>query len=375
MTRLSLEVGGYAEADVRAALLKSGREMRYRYEHLDQQNQPLGDLDGLFTGGKITHNNTADIKRTASLTVNEKLVGDFDWLSERIRPWVGVRMPDRGFAEWPQGVFLPSSPTRKYSGGSITREVTCYDQTQALADDKEAARYPIPAASVVTDLIASLMAKFQTNIIASEQTVDSDRSADPGTTDLAILTTLLGLITYEHAFDGFGVDQIRPYIAPEDDVSGWTYATDSESVMYPAVDQTLDLFSVPNVFVRVISQADRALLTSTYRNDSPDSPTSTVSRGREIVDYADNSDAADQAALDAEARQAAVTASQVYETINFSTVAMPFHGDRDIITLRHDRLGVQADYAETGWTLTLKAGGEMTHTVQKIVSVDPEIDS
>lgn len=375
MTRQSLEVSGYDDASVRAALLSSGRTLRFRYEHLDPDNQTLGDLDGVITGGKITHNTTADIKRSATFTINEAAAGPVDWLNDRIRPWIGVGMPDGGWAEWPQGVFLLSTPVRKYVAGSITRAVTAYDQTQVLVDQKAAVRYPIVTGAVVTDQIAALMAKFQTNIAASTRAFGYDRSVDPGSTELAILQYLLTSITYEHAFDGYGVDQIRPYVAPEDDASGWTYATDSESVIYPEVDQTLDLFGVANVFIRIVSQADRPLLTATYRNDNPGSPTSTVSRGREITDYVDNSDAIDQAALNAEARQAAITASQVYEQIQFSTVIMPFHGDHDVVTLQHSGLGVSADYSETDWEITLQAGGAMTHTVQKIVNVDPEAEA
>lgn len=371
MTRQSLDVSGYGSDAVSAALLASGRTLRFRYERLDSGNTPLGDMAGVITGGKVSHNYLADIKRTAQFTVVERLAGDVDWLNDRVRPWVGVRMPDGGFADWPQGVFLLSTPTRKYSGGSITRDVQGYDQTQTLTDDKITDRYVMAAADLITDHIRILLGPIPSNIADSDATFQSDRSQDPGTSKLDILKYCMQIINYELFVDGYGTAQVGPYTAPADAAPGWIYATDSRSVIGADVDQTLDLFAVPNLFVRVISQADRALLTSTFSNDNPNSPTSTVARGRTITDYADQSDAADQAALDAQVRQAAVEASQVYETVSLPTVLMPFHGDRDILTLRHAALGISADYSETAWDLDLKSGGQMSHSIRRVVDVDP----
>ena len=104
---------------------------------------------------------------------------------------------------------------------------------------------------------------------------------EPGTSKLRILNDLLAAINYESAsFDERGRLVCQPYLSPSARAASYVYAADEWSPVTGNVDQTLDLFDVPNKWVLVKSEADQAPLTSVYVNDLPSSPTSTVSRGR-----------------------------------------------------------------------------------------------
>lgn len=193
---------------------------------------------------------------------------------------------------------------------------------------------------------------------------------EPGTTKLQALNDMLAAINYESGwFDENGMFRARPYILPTLRGSEFKYATDASSVITGDVDQTLDIFKIPNKWVLTVSEPDRSVITSTYVNSNPTSPTSTISRGRTIVSVQKEQTAVDQATLDARAARLAFEASQVYEEITFKTGMMPMHSNNDVYTLHIDGLSVDNKYLETSWSMDLNPGSDMTHTVRRIVQV------
>jgi hypothetical protein len=160
----------------------------------------------------------------------------------------------------------------------------------------------------------------------------------------------------------------RPYKSPAERAPEYTYATDQASVIRGEVAQTIDLFDIPNKWVLVKSEADQAPLTATYTNTSTTSPTSTISRGRTIVDFRTD-DAADQATLNAKAARLAFEASQVFESVEVSTAAMPMHSNADVVAFEIHGLAVADKYSEQSWELPLEVGASMTHTVRRVVTL------
>lgn len=193
---------------------------------------------------------------------------------------------------------------------------------------------------------------------------------DTGTSKLDIINDLLAAINYESAkFDENGIFVGKPYLAPSQRGSEFTYATDSSSVITGDIDQSLDLFKVPNKWIIAVSKPDSSVITSVYSNDDPLSLTSTVSRGRTIVDFRTDQDAPDQVTLDAKAARLAYEASQVYEKIKFDTGLMPIHSDSDVYNIKIDGLAINNKYSETSWSMPLEAGATMSHEVRRINNV------
>ncbi len=281
--------------------------------------------------------------------------------------------PRPGYVEWSQGVFLLSTPSRAFvAGASVMREVEGYDQLLVLRDDKVSNRTTFTSGSLYTSNITAITSGlgFATNITPSVLTLPSDMEWEPGTSRLQILNDLLGSINYQSAFfDEDGVLVCQPYISPADRASEYTYRTNEAGLISGDVTQTLDLFSVPNKWVIVVSNPDQSALTSEFTNSSLSSPTSTVSRGRTIVDFRTEEDAADQTTLDAKVARIAFEASQVYEVVTFPTAMMPVHQNADVYSLDIDGLSIDAAYSEHEWSMTLKAGATMTHKVRRVVTV------
>jgi hypothetical protein len=357
----------------REVILPGSRRFTFRHELLDSTNTVVGDLDTV-TEATVSQDWLADIKRKLSLTMRDGGTLQVDWLSDRIRPWVRLHLPpyeDGDWVEWPQGVFLLSSPRRHTDeAGTVWRSVDGYDQLQALADDRVVDRYVVPSGTVYTTAVTTLLSGYTAVVRVAASTLPVTREWAPGTSKLRIINDLLGEINYQSlSFDEAGNAVVQPYTAPSQRVEEWRFADDESSLTLPQVDQELDLFGVPNSWVLVVSNPDQSTLTATYTNTDPASPTSTVRRGRTITDFRTETDAADQAALDAKVARLAFEASQIYEHLSFSTGLMPICSGNDVYRIVHGPLAVNAAFCETSWSMPLKAGAAMTRKARRVVSV------
>lgn len=283
---------------------------------------------------------------------------------------------DRTYVEWPQGVYLLSSPTREIdAGGVVIREVDAYDQSVVLQSVATEDNFYVSVGDLYTDAIEEILSTIidlpSYSITRSTKALPAQKVWDAGTSYLQIVNDLLTAINYEPIFfDADGVAQVQPYIDPQSRTAEYTYDTGLTSVLVPEATQRLDLFNQPNKWVLIVSEPDRPLLKSTYTNIDPASPTSTVNRGRTITDVKTEQDVVDQATLDSKVAQLAQEASQVYEELEFKTAIMPFHAHRDVIHISYPQLGVEANYSETKWGYELEAGAAMTHNARRVIILE-----
>lgn len=394
----SLARNGYTAEQVKAALHAPNRKLSFKYELLDNTNKYKRDLTE-FISASVSNNALAEIKRTARFYLKDD--GTINFLSDRIKPYVRLWIPPGrvlsryylflqatqpsiyqtiqeapetgGWVDFPLGVFVLSTPPRKIdASGVVTREVEAYDQLQVLIDDKVTDRYTVTTGTNYITAIKAILdgaGITNQNLTATSKTFPTDRDWGPGTTKLKIINELLDSINYKSLwFDEDGLAVAQPYVSPKDRASEYTYKDDDESVIFPDVEQNLDLFNIANKWVLVVSEPDRTPLTSTYTNTNANSPTSTVSRGRTIVDFR-QVDAADQSTLDDKVQRIAFEASQVYEHVDFYTPIMPAHSNDDVFTLEFSNLGISAKYSEHAWSFDLKAGARMKHNIRRVVTI------
>lgn len=277
------------------------------------------------------------------------------------------------YAEWPQGVYLLSTPTRQADKNEVvTRSVDAYDSLQAIADDLVTSRYTVTAGTNYVTAATALLPSYQAaTIIANSATLPVGLEWEPGTSKLTIINYLLAAINYESLwYDENGYPVIRPYIAPSLKSPSVTYADNQASVLLPEMSQTIDLFAIPNEWVLVQSEPNNStVLRSVYTNSNPASPTSTVSRGRTITKFVTEQNAPNQATLDARAQQMAVADSQIYETVDMETAIMPFHSTGDIFELDYSTLQLSDKYFEIAWSFECKEGSPMKHKIQRQVNI------
>ena len=320
---------------------------------------------------------------------------DIDYLTNRIQPFVLFKLPDKTipnqtpdgtiyqemkgqWLEYPLGIFLLSSPERVEEGQEIYRDIEAYDGTIILDEDRFTERYTIKAGTrydmaVINILKGAGIKKY--NIETSDKTLPNDLEYEPGTSKIEVVNELLESINYTPIWvDEWGYFTSLRYIPPSDRAVDYEYIDDELSVTENGMSEEFDLYSVPNKWLVIFENYDGGgeesiSLRSVYTNDSFESPTSTVNRGRVIVDYRTVSDIADQGALNEYTLRIANEASQVYGRIKFNTAIMPFHSYMDIIRIRNKTLDIDDKFTETGWTIPLETGGKMSHEGRRVVNI------
>ncbi|MGD6832586.1 hypothetical protein ACQCT5_10505 [Sutcliffiella halmapala] len=370
---ISLTSYPYPPQDILDALhgKYGSRHIRFRYDLLDGNNRKIGELDRVLSG-KVSMNALSTIKRTATFTLQDR--GDINWLTDRIQPILLLKMPKTSdWIEFPLGVFLLVSPTRSDHNRNVYRDVGAFDGLLILKDDKFQSRYIVKKGvnyrAAILDILKSA-GITQYNIEEVEKTIPNDIEYPPGTEKIKAINELLGAINFTPLHvDVFGYFTSRPYVSPVDRIVEFTYKDDDLSIVSAGMEEDLDLYSIPNRWVAVLSDPERDPLVSTYTNNSALSPTSTVNRSRIIVDYREVDEIADQESLDAYVQRIAFESSQIFGKLSFRTAINPLHDYFDVLRVEYSPLGINHTYSETGWEMPLEAGGLMKHNVRRIVSV------
>ncbi|ESU71179.1 hypothetical protein T260_15150 [Geobacillus thermopakistaniensis] len=389
---------GFTAEQVKAAIHMAGgsRKIDFRYELLDKNDNVIGDLNNVIDA-EISMDSLASIKRTAKFRLKDD--GSINFLSDRIRPYLRLYVPPGrllgryyyffqssfsaefdlrvapekgGWVEFPLGIFLLSSPTRKDSNQNIYRDVEAYDGLLILRDDKFDTRYTVRAGTNYRQAVIDILASAgitKHNIEQTDKVLPVDMEFEPGKEKLEAINALLTAINYTPIHvDVYGYFTSMTYRSPSIRSAEYTYKDDELSIIYAGMEEELDLFNVPNKWVVLCSNAEQSLMSS-YTNSNPNSPTSTVNRGRTIVDYREVTDIADQQSLDAYVQRIAFEASQVYGKLTFETALNPLHDYMDVLEIDYSPLGIKGKYVETGWTMPLKAGARMKHEVRKVVAI------
>lgn len=394
---LNLAKDGYSQPQIQAALHAANRKISFRYELLDKSNRRKRDLKNVLSA-EVAHSSLAQIKRTAKFTLTE--TDDIDFLNDRIKPYMRLYVPpgrilarqyafysqnqpvlwktlrestQEGWVEFPLGVFLLSSPVRKDEGRSVMRDVEAYDGLLVLRDDKFQERYTVTEGASYYQAIVDILASAgitRYNIDNTDDTLSRSIEFEPGREKLFAINELLGQINYTPIFvDVDGYYTSRYYRSPAQRSADYVYKTDDKSVILQGAEEELDLFNVFNSWTVVRTNEEQEPLTSFYSNTNPDSPTSTVRRGRVIAEHREIENIANQQALDAYVERIAFASSQVYGRIKFDTALMPFHDYQNVLQLEYEPLEIVGKYVELSWSMKLETGGSMSHELRKIVDV------
>lgn len=349
-------------------MLHGNRQISFRYDLLNYDEVKIGELTSL--GGTLGLNSLAEIKRTGTFQFKENEFKDIDCLNDKVQPVFILN----GKYEFPLGVFMISSPTRAISKQQIIRAVECYDTSLVLKEDKFDSRYRIvKGTNYVTAIVQILNSAGirKINIPYADYTIKIDKEFEIGTSKLEAVNSLLDEINYTSIWvDEMGNFTSNPYVLPNDREVEYAYRNDDMSIILPdTAQEEIDLFSIPNKWVVVATNPETDPLVSKYANDNPLSPTSTVNRRRNIVDYREITDTASQSILDEYVRRIAYEASNVYGKFIFETAIMPHHSYMGCLYCEYTKLDIANKYIETSWEMELKAGGKMTHNTRRVIQI------
>ena len=298
---------------------------------------------------------------------------EIDFTTDRIKPYMEIRMHDGEWIDFPLGVFLLSSPTRVDENDIVYREIEAYDSMIIIDEDRFTTRHYIPSGTLYTDAVETILRSAGITTIAIQSSSDAltaSREFKVGTSKLEAVNELLQAINYTSVWvDANGYFKSEPYVSPADRSPEYHYVDDELSIMYNGMEEELDLFEVANSWVLVESNPEKTPKVAVRINDDPESPVSTVNLGRTIVDFREIQDVSSQASLDSLADRIKTEASQVFGKLKFKTALVPFHEYMDVIRVRYTPLGIDTTFSETSWSMTLEAGGSMEHEARKVVII------
>lgn len=300
---------------------------------------------------------------------------EVDWLTDEIRP---VMILDG--VEYTLATLIPTTANPERDSTKRTVSVEAYDRCWLMQDTKVEGYYHIAYGAAYMSTIESLLTSAGIATIikdASDATIPNEREDwSTGDSYLQIANDLLGEINYNALWfneNGAAILQAKkdPRAANVQHVftskkTDKRISREAEIVsIMPSVKRTMDVFSVPNVFVVVCSNPDKSVMTATAVNDNPQSPLSVSRRGRRIVSVENVDNIASQNELQNYANQLRNQSMYTGEVVTITTRNLPGFGVNDISAINDDDvLGI---CVETGWEMQLGVGGTMTHMLERTV--------
>lgn len=185
----------------------------------------------------------------------------------------------------PLGVFLIQTPSTSFNGKIRNVSMDAYTPLLELKEKQPPLGFFVAKGENVMDVAYRLVRENARAPVVSTKcdiTLSYDFVADPSDTWLSFISALIANAKYEFDLDNMG----RILFSPKRDTASlqpvWTYGDDAFSILAPDITVDHDLYDVPNVVEVLYSNGISSLYTRVV-NDDPNSPISTVSRGREIV--------------------------------------------------------------------------------------------
>lgn len=308
-----------------------------------------------------------------SAEIKMSLSGDFaqndavNWLTDQIRPELEIDGVRKSL-----GVFLPATVTPMSDESTRSVHVEAYDRCWLVRDNYTETILHFAAGAKYTTIVKQLLTL--SGVVAMIVTPSSAVLAEAredwsiGTSLLTIVNDLLAEINYNPLwFDASGAAVVEPASVPTaENIDHTLDNSEVKSMLLPQLRREADIYSAPNVFRCVVSNADKsAAMVATAENNNLQSPLSIARRGRRIVKVVNVDNIASQAELQAYADRLRNESLFTGETITVKTALLPDYGVADVVALHYD--DVAAICIDRAWTMELRVGGSMTHTLERVV--------
>lgn len=185
----------------------------------------------------------------------------------------------------PLGTFMVQTPSSSFDGKVRSVSMDAYTPLLELKENPPPIGYSILKDENIMEnayLLVSEHARAPVVKAVSDETLYSDFVANTDDTWITFLIDLIANAKYQFALDELGRILFSPIQETASLQPVWTYTDDNSSILYSEVSVNHDLYDVPNV-VEVVYSANGESYYARVVNDDPNSPVSTVSRGREKI--------------------------------------------------------------------------------------------
>lgn len=201
--------------------------------------------------------------------------------------------------KFPLGTVLSQTPSSTFNGKVFNVSMDCYTPLIELKEKKPPLGYTVRKGTRIMDAAYNIISKnarvpvnkvepiFGKNQNGEEvdlsPTLQYDFVANINDTYLSFVISLIANANYELGLGERGNILFLPKQKLESLQPVWEYNDDNSSILYSEITVNHDLYGIPNV-VEVVYSYGADYKEAIAINDDPNSPTSTISRGR-IIPY------------------------------------------------------------------------------------------
>lgn len=231
-----------------------------------------------ITSCTLDRDSTASTKGSAVIDITES-IGECYIRAYLITVQNGIR------EKHPLGTVLIQTPSSSFDGMIKVVSMDAYTPLLELNENQPPIGYFIPKGENVMEHAYERTrehSRAPVTKVENDISLHSDFVADTSDTWLTYLSDLIANAKYEFDVDEMGRILYKPIQDTASLQPVWTYNDDNSSILYPEMTMDHDLYGIPNV-VEVIYSSGKEYQYAKEINNDPNSPVSTISRGREII--------------------------------------------------------------------------------------------
>lgn len=308
-----------------------------------------------ITGGSI--------KRTIDSLRESADISCVDYSSNEeqlIRVWLDAKQ-DGVTSHTPLFTGLATSPDRNINGRLATNTLQCYSVFKIAQDVLLPRGWYAPSDMVGTTLINNLLsvtgAPINIATDAEPPTLKYAIIAEQGENNLSMADKILSAIDWRMKINGFGEISIEPNNMEPVNV----FSSLNNDVLETSLTITYDWYSCPNVYRATVDDSS-----AIARDDNPNSPLSTINRGREVWVEEDSCYLNENETLADYARRRLKEAQQVNTGISYTRRFDPSVTVEDVITLNYPEQGLTGNFLVIDQSIELGYGGRTSEEVIKV---------
>ena len=313
--------------------------MQQTYEYYIVNPSTWKDIKKLDNAKKCTIERDSDAETLGSATIDIS-----DSIEEcYIRVYL-VAIQNGITYRHPLGTFLVQTPSWNFDGKSKEMSVDAYTPLLELKDKLPPIGYSLLEGDNIMNAAYRLCrenTRAPVTETESSTVLSYDFVANTDDTWHSFISDLIANDNYFLDLDELG----RIIFSPKQDLTSlqpvWTYNDDNSSILYPDITVDQDLFGIPNV-VEVVYSNGINYYCARVVNDDPNSPISTVNRGREVT-YRDTNPSLNGSPTEEQTRQYAErllrSMSTIECTVTYSHGYCPVRLN-DCVRLNYTRSGL-----------------------------------
>lgn len=258
------------------------KSMEQSFEYYTVEPTTLADVKRLDTVKKASFGRDSDTETLGSATidVNNSLGESY------IRGY--LKTIQNGITEkFPLGTVLSQTPSSSFNGKVMEVSMDCYTPLIELKEKRPPLGYTVRKGTNIMQAAYNIVkdnCRVPVGSVTCDIVLQYDFVANTDDTYLSFVRSLISNANYELGLEEKGGILFNPVQELETLQPVWTFNDDNSSILLPDITVNHDLYGIPNV-VEVLYSHGSDCKRAIAINDDPNSPTSTVSRGRQIPYY------------------------------------------------------------------------------------------